>query len=161
MAAVTNRNQAKRTTTQPGRQVAINPHYRYRQRQRVERLLRNVLPVENILQPQQNQQQQNQQEENTGEDAFGNAGDNAFGNAFPQARIADLPEAARARHLQIQQEVAEELQVQREEQQATQMVVGEDGGPLFVRGAVHGAAPVTGTEAHRVWLRGHVDNLPT
>ena len=99
MAAATNRNQANRMTTRPGRQVAINPRYCYRQHQRVERLLRNVLPVENIQQQQENQQQENQQEEQetTQED-----GDDAFGDAFPQARIANLSEAARVQHQQIQ-----------------------------------------------------------
>jgi hypothetical protein len=155
VAAATNRNQAKRTTTRPGRQGAVNPHYRYRQRQRVERLFRNNLPAErNDLQQQENQQ--GQQQATTQED-----GDDAFGNAFPEARIDDLPEAARARHQQIQQEVAGEVRVERAEQQATQIVVGEDGGPLFVRVAADGEAPVTGTEAHRAWLSRQVDNLPT
>ena len=84
--------------------VATNSLYRYRQRQCVQRLLRNNLPAENNLQPAVIAQDDGvqQQQQATQED-----GNNAFGDAF-RIGDADLPEAARARQRQIEQEVAEE-----------------------------------------------------
>ncbi len=144
VALATNRNRARRPSTRPGRQMATNPLYRYRQRQRVERLIRN-----------NNLQQENNRQERTQDD------DDAFGNAFQNV---ELSEAARARDQEIEQEVNAELRVEIEEQRAYRNrvgdAVGENGDVLFVRGT-DGEAPIAGTEAHRIWLTRHVDSLPT
>jgi hypothetical protein len=87
----TNRNRARRPRTRPGRQMATNPLYRYRQRQRVDRLIRN--------------NNQPQQENNLQETAQQDDGD-AFGNAFENVELSD---AARARGREIEQEVKAEL----------------------------------------------------
>jgi hypothetical protein len=119
--------------------MATNPLYRYRQRQRVERLIRN-----------NNLQQENNRQERTQDD------DDAFGNAFQNV---ELSEAARARGQEIEQEVNADIRVQIEEQRAYRNRV-ENGDVLFVRGT-DGEAPIAGTEAHRIWLTRHVDSLPT
>jgi hypothetical protein len=41
VALTTNRNRARRPSTRPGRQMATNPLYRYKQHQPVDRLIRN------------------------------------------------------------------------------------------------------------------------
>ena len=157
VAVATNRNRARRQNTRPGRQVATNPLYGYRQRQRVQRLIRNNIPAENNLQQETAQNDGEQQEQETTQED----GDDVFGNAF---RHADLSEAALARGQVAAQEAADELRVESEEQEATRIrvgdAVGEDGDRLYVRGTA-GEAPVPGTEAHRAWQRGHVDSLPT
>jgi hypothetical protein len=146
VALATNRNRARRPSTQPGRQMAMNPLYRYRQRQRVDRLIGN--------------NNQPQQENNLQETAQQDEGD-AFGNAFENVELSD---AARARGQEIEQEVNAELRVEIQEQQANRNrvgdAVGHDGDVLFVRGT-DGEAPIPGTEAHRIWLTRHVDSLPT
>jgi hypothetical protein len=91
VALATNRNGARRPSTRPGRQMATNPLYRYRQRQRVDRLIRN--------------NNQPQQENNLQETAQQDDGD-AFGNAFENVELSD---AARARGREIEQEVKAEL----------------------------------------------------
>jgi hypothetical protein len=159
VAEATNRNRARTPNTRPGRHVAPNPLYRYRQRQRVQRLIRNNLPPQNNLQQEaaQNQQEpetpaaENQQEQETPQED-GQADE--FANAFG---MGGLSEAARARQRDIEQEVALEFE---QERQATGTAVGEDGGFLYVRRTT-GEAPLPGTEAHRVWLRRQVNNLPT
>jgi hypothetical protein len=125
--------------------MATNPLYRYRQRQRVDRLIRN--------------NHQPQQENNLQETAQDDG--DAFGNAFENV---ELSEAARAPGQEIEQEVNAELRVGIEEQRANRNHVGDAVGHnsdvLFVRGK-NGEAPIPGTEAHRIWLTRHVDSLPT
>jgi hypothetical protein len=180
VAAATNRNRARVPGTRPGRQVATNPHYRYRQRQRVERLLRNNIPAGDNQQQEAAENDGEQQEQETtreegreqgdvaevdddaeGDDAAPEEVEDAFANAF---RHVELSEAARARGLVADQEAAEELRLDRQEQNATRNrvgdAVGEDGDRLYIIGT-GGQAPVPGTAAHRAWQRGHVDNLPT
>jgi hypothetical protein len=149
----TNRNRARGPNTRPGRQNATNPLYRYRQRSRVERLIRN------------NQQQETKEDD---EDAFGNRNnqqqetkeddEDVFGNVFHNA---ELSEAARARLEEIRQEVDAELRVEVQEQQEIRNrvgdAVGEDGNWLWHRGT-GGEAPIPGTQAHDAWLRLHVVN---
>jgi hypothetical protein len=145
VALATNRNRARRPSTRLGRQMATNPLYRYRQRQRVDRLIRN-----NDQPLQENNLQETAQDD----------GD-AFGNAFENVALS---EAAHARGQEIEQEVNAELQVEIQEQRANRNrvgdAVGHDGDVLFVR-ATDGEAPIPGTEAHRIWLTIHVDSLPT
>ena len=88
--------------------MAMNPLYRYRQRQRVDRLIRNNNP--------QQQENTNLQQESTQDDG------DAFGNAFENI---ELSEAARARGQEIEQEVNAELRVEIEEQRAYRNRVGD------------------------------------
>ena len=142
VALATNRNRARRPSTRPGRQMATNPLYRYRQRQRVDRLIRN-----------NNQPQQENNLQETAQDD----GD-AFGNAFENVELSD---AARARGQEIEQEVNAKFRVEIQEQRANRNrvgdAVGHDGDVLFVRGT-DGEAPIPGTEAHHIWLTRHVDS---
>jgi hypothetical protein len=155
VATATNRNRARRPNTRPGRQMATNPLYRYRQRQRVDRLIRNT-----PQQTQDDEDEEPQQETKTQDDEDEEEVD-LFRDAFHHG--AELSAAARAREQQAREEIDAELRAEIAEQEANRIrvgdAVGENGDPLFVRGT-HGEAPIPGTEAHRVWLRGHVDSLP-
>lgn len=143
VATATNRNRARRPNTRPGRQMATNPMYPYRQRQRVERLIQNT--------PQQETKTQDDEDE---------VEDNPFLDAF---QGVELSAAARAREQEIRESIDAELRVEIAEQQVDRIRVGDavgaDGDRLFVRGT-DGEAPIPGTEEHRVWLAGHVDSLP-
>jgi hypothetical protein len=145
VALATNRNRARRPSTRPGRQMATNPLYRYRQRQRVDRLIRN--------------NHQPQQENNLQETAQDDG--DAFGNAFENVELSD---AACAPGQEIEQEVNAELRAKIQEQRANWnrvgAAVGHDGDVLFVRGT-DGEATIPGTEAHHIWLTRHADSLPT
>jgi hypothetical protein len=124
--------------------MATNPMYRYRQRQRVERLIRNT--------PQQETKTQDDEDE---------VEDNPFHDAFQGVELSSA--AARAREQEIREIIDAELRVETAEQQADWIRVGDavgaDGDCLFVRGTDR-EAPIPGTEAHRVWLTRHVDSLP-
>jgi hypothetical protein len=126
--------------------MATNPLYQYRQRQHVDRLIRN--------------NHQPQEQENNLQETAQYDGD-AFGNALENV---ELSEAARARGQEIEQEVNAELRVKIQEQRANRNgvgdAVGHNGDALFVRGT-YGEAPIPGTEAHTIWLTIHINSLPT